>query len=99
MDTAGNIERDAGVTTAPGKEVAGAKIGLIGSKLKTAAKQACPRNHPGGWRSIYPYDSVKRRLIEAWWIVSGQWSLHRAWQRGYDQHAQDESLRRARGGK
>jgi hypothetical protein len=99
MDTAGNIEQGAGMTTAHGREAVEAKTGLTGSRSKTAATQAMPRNHPGGWRSIYPYDSIKRRLIEAWWIVSGQWSLHRAWQRGYDQHAQDESLRRARGGK
>lgn len=25
-----------------------------------------------------------QRLREAWWIVTGRWSLHRAWQYGYD---------------
>lgn len=25
-----------------------------------------------------------QRWIEAWWIVTGSWSLHRAWQNGMD---------------
>lgn len=46
--------------------------------------------HPGGWPREYS------RLREAWWVLTGQWSLHRAWQRGYDQHTSDDSLRRSR---
>ncbi len=57
------------------------------------AQQVPDDTHPGGWPRRHS------RLREAWWIITGQRSLHRAWQRGYDQHAQDESLRRARGGK
>lgn len=37
-----------------------------------------------------------QRLLEAAWIVSGRWSLHRAWSEGYTRHIQDESARRAR---
>jgi len=25
-----------------------------------------------------------QRYVEAWWIVTGRWSLHRAWQAGHD---------------
>lgn len=25
-----------------------------------------------------------QRWLEAWWIVTGRWSLHRAWQHGLD---------------
>jgi len=31
-----------------------------------------------GWPAWY------QRFLEAWWIVRGKWSLHRAWQEGYD---------------
>lgn len=58
-----------------------------------------PTHHPGGWPRIWPYDTLRRRVREAWWVLQGRWSLHQAWQRGYDQHAMDEGLRRARGGK
>jgi hypothetical protein len=33
------------------------------------------------------------RWLEAWWIVSGKWSLHRAWQHGKDQGHVDEYTR------
>ena len=39
-----------------------------------------------------------QRWIEAWWVLTGQWTLHRAWQNGYDDHAVDEAARRMRGG-
>jgi hypothetical protein len=55
--------------------------------------------HPGGWPRIHPYNGFWRRLCEAWWILRGNRSLHRAWQAGYDQHIRDDSARRARGGK
>lgn len=29
-----------------------------------------------GWPCWY------QRWLEAWWIITGQWSLHRAWQDG-----------------
>jgi len=25
-----------------------------------------------------------QKIIEAWWILTGKWSLHRAWQDGLD---------------
>jgi hypothetical protein len=50
------------------------------------------------WR-IYPYDALKRRLIEAWWILRDKHSLNRAWQEGYDCHGEEESARRACGGR
>ncbi len=31
-----------------------------------------------GWPTWY------QRWLEAWWILTGQWSLHRAWQDGLD---------------
>lgn len=31
-----------------------------------------------GWPRWY------QRFAEAWWIIRGTWSLHRAWQIGYD---------------
>jgi hypothetical protein len=65
--------------------------------MTTQAQQHCETHHPGGWPRIYPYDGLWRRLREAWWILSNQQSLHRAWQSGYDCHIQDESARRARG--
>lgn len=61
--------------------------------------QHVEKYHPGGWPRIHPYDSFMRRVREAWWIVTGKWSLHVAWQNGYDQHIRDESKRRAAGGR
>jgi hypothetical protein len=37
-------------------------------------------------------------LTDIWAILTGKWSLHSAWQRGYDDHIVDESRRRAAGG-
>lgn len=31
-----------------------------------------------------------QRFLEAWWVVTGKWSLHRAWQVGKDQGGIDE---------
>lgn len=31
-----------------------------------------------GWPRWY------QRYLEAWWIITGRWSLHRAWQAGID---------------
>jgi hypothetical protein len=56
--------------------------------------------HTGGWPRIYPSSALWRwrRVIEAWWVLTGKHSLHIAWQNGYDQHIRDESARIARGG-
>lgn len=62
-------------------------------------KQHINDMHPGGWRFIYPYNSLRRRITEAWWVLAGKQSLHKAYQAGYDQHTMDESARRARGGR
>jgi len=37
-----------------------------------------------GWPIWY------QRWVEAWWIVTGKWSLHRAWQEGKDHGTQME---------
>jgi hypothetical protein len=58
--------------------------------------------HPLGfhiWRNGGGWPSIRQNVREAWWCLTGKWSLHRAWQKGYDQHIMDESARRARGGK
>lgn len=60
--------------------------------------------HPGGWprakwcRSPFWHEFFAR-TNDLWLVFSGKQSLHRAWQRGYDQHIMDDSARRARGGK
>lgn len=61
-------------------------------------KQHIETMHRGGWPRIWNYDTYWRRVREAWWILTGYQSLHRAWQKGYDCHAQDESLRLSRVG-
>lgn len=61
-------------------------------------RQHIERVHPGGWPRLYPYEGFRARLTEAWWVLTSRYTLHRAWQRGYDQHAMDESARRAHGG-
>ncbi len=54
------------------------------------------RTHIGhGWfmkiRRRPPFGPVWwHRWLEAWWIVTGKWSLHRAWQHGMDQGHADE---------
>ena len=35
------------------------------------------------------------RWLEAWWIITGKWSLHRAWQAGKDRGHLDEMMRTA----
>lgn len=61
------------------------------------ATQFIEKTHPGGWPRIHPYDGALARIREAWWVLTGRFTLHRAWQRGYDQHISDEGLRRSRG--
>ncbi|KRQ11905.1 hypothetical protein AOQ73_05720 [Bradyrhizobium pachyrhizi] len=56
-------------------------------------------DHPGGWPHIHPYDGWRARISEAWWVLTGRFTLHRAWQKGYDEHIRDDSARRAAGGK
>lgn len=58
--------------------------------------------HPLGfriWRRRNGWPTFMQRVREAYWCLTCKWTLHMAWQRGYDQHAQDESLRRSRGGR
>lgn len=59
-------------------------------------QQATMMQHPGGWTRRR--SQVLQRLQDAWLCLTGRHSLHRAWQTGYDQHAMDDSARRARGG-
>jgi hypothetical protein len=40
-----------------------------------------------GWPCWY------QRWLEAWWIVTGRWSLHQAWQDGLDLGARREYQR------
>ena len=56
-------------------------------------------DYRGGWPHIHPYDGWRARIVEAWWTLTGRFTLHRAWQNGYDQHIRDESARRANGGR
>jgi hypothetical protein len=40
---------------------------------------------------LWPHRSgALQRLLQAWWILTGRWSLHRAWQAGKDLGGQDE---------
>lgn len=41
-----------------------------------------------GWPRWY------QRFLEAWWIITGEWSLHRAWERGktYGSHSEYERI-------
>lgn len=62
-------------------------------------RQHIETTHSGGWPRIFPYDGWRARLAESWWVLTGRFTLHRAWQSGYDQHTRDESARRANGGR
>lgn len=49
--------------------------------------------HPGGWpryRMLTRRQRAVQRLREAWWILIGRHSLHRAWQVGHDQGCMHE---------
>lgn len=39
-----------------------------------------------------------QRPLEAWWVLTGRWSLHRAWQAGKDRGSTDEWTRIMRNG-
>lgn len=41
------------------------------------------RNHKG-WPRWY------QRYLEAWWAITGEWSLHKAWQQGMEYGTQME---------
>lgn len=41
-------------------------------------------------RNRYGSPRWYQRWLEAWWILTGKWSLHRAWQAGKDQGGVDE---------
>lgn len=60
---------------------------------EATARQRLKTHHPGGWPRIRPYDTLRRRIREAWWVLKGSWSLHYAWQRGYDLGHADEYRR------
>jgi hypothetical protein len=36
------------------------------------------------YRNRYGRPRWFQRWLEAWWIITGKWSLHRAWQGGFD---------------
>lgn len=40
-----------------------------------------------GWPMWY------QKYVEAYWIITGKWSLHKAWQRGLDQGRIEEYIR------
>ena len=49
--------------------------------------------HPLGikiWRGRRGRVLFVHRIKEAVWILTGRWSLHRAWQRGYDDGTRTE---------
>jgi hypothetical protein len=57
------------------------------------SKQASIPAHALGfriWRTKRFNVSFSHRVREAFWILTGQWSLHRAWQIGHDQGTQHE---------
>lgn len=59
-------------------------------------KQAPIPPHPLGfhiWRRRNGAVLFAQRVREAWWILTGKWSLHRAWQRGFDGGTQSEYRR------
>lgn len=50
--------------------------------------QSVPEKHPGGWvihRGRRGWPKRYQRWLEVWWVITDQWSLHRAWQAGHDQ--------------
>lgn len=58
--------------------------------------------HPLGfhiWRDRRGWPRFGQRLREAWWIITGEWSLHRAWQKGHDHGHVQEVARQMRGGR
>ncbi len=42
------------------------------------------------WHNQY---GLAWRMRELWWVLTGKWSLHTAWQAGYDDGHQDEYKR------
>ena len=53
-------------------------------------------NDPRPWiihRNRYGWPTWYQRWLEAWWIITGRWSLHAAWQIGKDQGGRDEYTR------
>lgn len=65
-------------------------------------RQAPSPPHPGGFRIYRDRSGTPRwfqRFVEAWWIVTGRWSLHRAWQNGLDYGSMQEWRRMRAGGK
>lgn len=58
-------------------------LALIPRPAPTQGKQPDPRK----WtihRNRRGAPRWYQRWLEAWWIVTGKWSLHRAWQDGRD---------------
>jgi len=50
---------------------------------------------PKAIRALARSRQRRSRLYDAWLILTGQITLHMAWQAGYDEHTMDESTRRA----
>jgi len=47
------------------------------------------KTHIGGWKIYFTRLGMLRpgwyqRAFEAWWCLTGKWSLHKAWQAGFD---------------
>jgi hypothetical protein len=57
--------------------------------------------HPLGFRQRYStaLGRFVQRLLEAWWVLTGRWTLHRAWQAGHDHGTSMEQQRQLRGGR
>lgn len=54
------------------------------------------RTHIGGWpiyRNKRGWPKWYQRWLEAWWTITGKWSLHKAWQVGNDHGAACEYQR------
>jgi hypothetical protein len=48
---------------------------------------------PEGWptyRDEKGWPMWYQKYLEAWWIITGKWSLHKAWQIGMDYGTQQE---------
>jgi hypothetical protein len=61
------------------------------------------RRHDEFWAPYRPASHIHRnrygaprwywRAVEAWWVLTGRWSLHRAWQNGLDEGSRNEYRR------
>lgn len=58
----------------------------------TQANEPDPRSWPI-YRDRRGWPVWWQRWLEAWWLVTGRWSLHRAWQAGVDHGSRMEYQR------